>query len=99
MFNLGKTIFENYPILVDKKGTSTILKPDLLHSFSAKLSRDNEYKSKYTDHNLFQIIKGEKYRIYVWSGNWQLVEEQTALDDNTIFFKKLPKVTHPLVYN
>lgn len=90
-FVSGKLILENFPILLDKKGASTILKPDPLHSFSATLSRENEYKSTYTDHNPIQIVKGEKYRIYVWSGNWQLVEEQTAAADNAIFFKSLPK--------
>lgn len=91
IFVSGKMVLENYPVLVDKNGVSSILKPDLVHSFSAKLSRDNEYKNKYTDNNPFQIFKGEKYRIYVWSGNWQLVEEQLASDDNSVFFKRLPK--------
>lgn len=90
-FVSGKMIFENFPLLLDKNGVSTILKPDLLDFFSAKLSRDNEYKSKYTDNNPFHIVKGEKYRIYVWSGNWQLIEEQLALDDNNLTFNKLPK--------
>lgn len=87
----GKMIFEKYPILLDKNGIKTILKPDILNSFSATLSRENEYKSKYTDHNPFQIIKGEKYRILVWDGDWRLLEEQIASDDNKISFKKLPK--------
>lgn len=87
----GKMIFEKYPILLDKKGLKTILKPDMVNSFSPTLSRENEYKSKYTDHNPFQIIKGEKYRILVWDGDWRLVEEQIATDDNKISFKRLPK--------
>jgi len=91
VFVSGKMSLENYPILLDRKGVSTILKPDPLHSFSAKLSRDNEYKNSYTDHNPFLIVKGEKYRLYVWSGNWQLIEEKIASNDNEIFFNKLPK--------
>lgn len=91
VFISGKMIFENYPILVDQKGIKTILKPDGLNYFSATLSRENEYKNKYTDNNPFHIIKDEKYKIYVWNGNWQLVEEQIALDDNKVSFKKLPK--------
>lgn len=87
----GKMVFEKHPILLDKKGIKTILKPDMLNSFSPTLSRENEYKSKYTDHNPFQIIKGEKYRIMVWDGDWRLVEEQIASDDNKITFKRLPK--------
>lgn len=87
----GKMIFEKHPILLDKKGLKTILKPDMLNSFSPTLSRENEYKSKYTDNNPFQIIKGEKYRILVWDGDWRLIEEQIASDDNKISFKRLPK--------
>ena len=87
----GKMVFEKHPILLDKKGIKTILKPDMLNSFSPTLSRENEYKSKYTDHNPFQIIKGEKYRIMVWDGDWRFVEEQIASDDNKITFKRLPK--------
>nr|WP_315158601.1 transglutaminase domain-containing protein [uncultured Flavobacterium sp.] len=90
-FISAKMAFENYPILLNKKGEKKILKPDFLNSFSATLSRDNEYKNKYTDNNPFQIIRGEKYRIYVWSGTWLLVEEQLAYEDNKISFKKLPK--------
>ncbi|CAD0002251.1 transglutaminase domain-containing protein [Flavobacterium salmonis] len=91
VFVSGKMVFENYPILLDTKGIKTILKPDPLKSFPVVLSRENEYKNKHTDNNPFQIIKGEIYRIYVWSGSWQLVEEQIASEDNTISFKKLPK--------
>lgn len=91
VFVSGKMVFENYPILLDQKGMKTILKPDLLNSFSATLSRENEYKNKHTDNNPLQIIKGEKYKIYVWSGNWQLIEEQIASEDDKVFFKKLPK--------
>lgn len=87
----GKMVFEKHPILLDKKGIKTILKPDMVNSFSPTLSRENEYKSKYTDHHPFQIIKGEKYRIMVWDGDWRLIEEQIALDDNKITFKRLPK--------
>lgn len=91
VFVSGKMVFENYPILLDQKGIKTILKPDVLNSFSATLSRENEYKNKHIDNNPFQIIKGEKYKIYVWSGNWQLLEEQIASEDNKLSFKKLPK--------
>ncbi|CAD0009325.1 transglutaminase-like domain-containing protein [Flavobacterium salmonis] len=87
----GKMVFEKYPVLLDQKGIKTILKPDMLNSFSPTLSRENEYKSKYTDNNPFQIIKGEKYRIMVWDGDWRFVEEQIASDDNKITFKRLPK--------
>lgn len=86
-----KMIFENYPILLDQNGKKTVLKPDMLNSFPVILSRDNEYKTKYTDNNPFQILEGEKYRIYVWSGNWRLIEEVTAVKDNFISFKKIPK--------
>ena len=91
VFISGKMVFENYPILLDQKGVKTILKPDVLNSFSATLSRENEYKNKHTDNNPFQIIKGEKYKIYVWNSNWQLLEEQIASEDNKVSFKKLPK--------
>ena len=91
VFAAGKMAFEEYPVLLDKKGASIILKPDALHSFSAKLSRENEHKNSYTDNNPLQIVKGEKYRIYVWSGNWRMVDEQAAIDDNNLVFSKLPK--------
>ena len=91
IFISGKMVFENYPVLLNLKGEKKILKPAVLNSFSATLSRDNEYKNKYTDNNPFQIIKGEKYRIYVWSKTWLLIEEQLASEDNKISFKKLPK--------
>lgn len=87
----GKMVFEKYPVLLDKRGIKTILKPDMLNPFAPTLSRENEYKNKYTDNNPFQIIKGEKYRILVWDGDWRLVEEQIASDDNKISFKRLPK--------
>lgn len=95
----GKMVFERHPILLDKNGIKTILKPDMRNSFSPTLSRENEYKSKYTDHNPFQIIKGEKYRILVWDGDWRLIEEQIASNDNKISFKRIPKNGLFLMYS
>jgi len=91
VFKSGKMKLVNYPVLVDKKGKATILEPNFKDLYTANLSRSNEEKSKYTDNNTFQIMKGEKYQLLVWNQNWQLVEEQTALEDDHINYTKVPK--------
>jgi hypothetical protein len=91
LFIGGRIILEKYPLLLDTKGTQTILKPDLSHVFNANLSRSNETKSEFKDNNPFQIIKGEKYSLYVWDGNWQLINQQIALTDDHVSFSKIPK--------
>jgi hypothetical protein len=91
VFENGKMIFEQYPILIDNKGILTVLKPDLNQSFQAKLSRSNETKNEFKDNNPFQIIKGEKYSLYIWDGNWQVVDQQIATLDDEVTFSKIPK--------
>lgn len=90
-FEAGKMIFEKYPILLDVKGIQTVLKPDRLHTFKANLSRSNEIKNEFKENNPLQIIKGEKYNIYVWDVNWQLIDQQVAKADDLISFSKIPK--------
>jgi hypothetical protein len=91
LFAEGKIILEKHPVLLDTNGTQTILKPDMLHVFNAKLSRSNETKSEFKDNNSFQIVKGEKYSLYVWNGNWQLVDQQIASADDWVSFLKIPR--------
>jgi hypothetical protein len=91
LFIAGKKIFEKYPLLLDAKGIQTVLKPDVLHVFKAKLSRSNETKNEFKDNNPFQILKGEKYTLYVWDGNWQLIDQQIAIADDLVIFLKVPK--------
>jgi hypothetical protein len=91
IFEAGKMIFEKYPILLDTKGNQTILKPDFSHFFNAQLSRSNETKNEFKDHNPFQIIKGEKYSLYLWNGTWQVIDQQVATADDFVSFSKIPK--------
>nr|WP_315200652.1 transglutaminase domain-containing protein [uncultured Flavobacterium sp.] len=87
----GKILYEKYPILLDTNGIQTILKPDNPHLFIARLSRSNETKNEFKDNNPFQILKGEKYNLYVWNGNWQLIGQQLAAGDDLVTFKNVPK--------
>ncbi len=91
VFESGKMIFEKYPILLDVKGIQTTLKPDRLHVFKANLSRSNETKNEFKDNNPFLIVKGEKYSLYIWDGNWQLIDQQVATADDLVSFSKIPK--------
>lgn len=91
VFEAGKMIFEKYPILLDVKGIQTTLKPDRLQVFKANLSRSNETKNEFKENNPFLIVKGEKYNLYVWDGNWQLIEQQVATADDLVSFPKIPK--------
>lgn len=90
-FISGKMNLENFPILIDKTGSQIVLKPNFKNIFSADLTRSNETKTKYSDNNPFQIIKGEAYNLLVWNGSWQLVEQQMAYNDDHIKFTKIPK--------
>jgi hypothetical protein len=91
VFETAKMMFEKYPILLDTKGMVTVLKPDLAHVFNAQLSRSNETKNEFKDNNPFQIVKGEKYSLYLWNGNWQVVDQQIATADDLVAFSKIPK--------
>lgn len=92
VFESGKMIFGKHPILLDTKGIQTVLKPDPLHTFKANLSRSNETKNEFKENNPFLIVKGEKYSLYIWDGNWQLIDhQQVATADNLVTFSKIPK--------
>lgn len=91
VFETGKMIFEKYPILLDTKGIQTILRSDRSQTFKANLSRSNEIKNEFKENNPFLIVKGEKYSLYVWEGNWQLIDQQVATADDLVTFSKIPK--------
>lgn len=91
IFADGKLVLEKYPILLNTEGIQTLLKPDKINVFNAKLSRSNETKNEFKDNNPFQIIKGETYSLYVWDGNWQMIAQQIATSDDLVTFNKIPK--------
>lgn len=92
VYDGSKMIFEKYPILVDTKGQQTILKPDYEALYTANLSRSNEIKNEFKDNNPLQIIKGEKYSLFIWNnGNWQVIDQQIATADDLVSFSKIPK--------
>lgn len=90
VFENRKLILEKNPILLNTDGVQTVLKPDFLNLFKADLSRSNENKSNFIDNNPIQIIKGEKYNLFVWNGNWQMIDQQTATEDDLVSFLKIP---------
>ncbi|GGE94817.1 transglutaminase-like domain-containing protein [Flavobacterium limi] len=92
IYDGSKMIFEKYPILIDTKGKQTILKPDYGVLYTANLSRSNEIKNEFKDNNPLQIIKGEKYTLFIWNnGNWQVIDQQIASADDLVSFLKIPK--------
>lgn len=90
-FENQKTVFEQFPILINTKGEQTILQPNSAASFAATLTRSNETKNVFNDNNPLQIIAGEKYNLYVWDANWQLVDQQIATPTNSLYFAKVPQ--------
>ena len=91
VFESGKMNFEKYTILLDTKGIQTILRPDPLHTFNSNFFLSNETKNEFKENNTFLIVKGEKYSLYVWDGNWQLIDQQVATADDLVVFSKMPK--------
>lgn len=90
-FENGKMTFEKYPVLLDSKGIQSVLKPEFSKLYNATLSRSNETKNDFKENNPLQILKGENYSLFLWNGNWQLVDQQIAISDDSVLFSKIPE--------
>ncbi|WP_303315442.1 transglutaminase domain-containing protein [Flavivirga abyssicola] len=89
IYNNQRTIYEKYPILLDKQGKPHILKPDFKNTFECTLSRKNEYKNNYKENNSSEIEAGKKYLLMYWDGKWKKLGVSQANNEG-VYFKNIP---------
>jgi len=83
-------VLEPYPLVLNKKGGITLLKPDFSTTYSCDLNRRNETQLKTTDFNTVELIDGEAFTLFYWDSVWKKIGEQTV-EEETLHFDQLPK--------
>jgi hypothetical protein len=93
IFTNKKTVYENFPIVLNPNGTQTILQPDFKDTFTAEIiHKGNAQNIGARDNNSLHILINEKYNLYVFNkGNWEFIEQQTCNIGDVITFNKIPK--------
>ena len=99
MFINGKNIYAPFPILLDNKKKSHILKPHFKNTFSITLNKSNQFKNEYKDNNSLNIQEGIEYSIQYWESEWKTLKIAIATKDGVLFenlpqnalFRLLPK--------
>ncbi len=85
-----KRFFEPYPLLLNQKGKTIILKPDLSKTYKKTLSQKNEFKENQQEFNSLKIKNNENYSLYYWDTKWVFLETSTAVNEE-VKFEKVPK--------
>jgi len=82
---------EPHPVLLDKKGVLTTLKPNIFKPFSYTISRLNIIQEgASSDFNSLKLVDDEKYILYYWDKKWIKQAEAICVNGN-ICYDNLPR--------
>lgn len=81
--------YEPYPLLLDSKGKTTVLKPNFKKRFKATLSRKNETVFGEREFNTLEMENGTELELQYWENGWQSLGKHTV-KNQSILVKKVP---------
>ena len=86
----NKLIKSQYPILLDSKGKSIILKPNFSDTFSGDISKKEEITVNNKDYNTLEFENSKKLSLFYWDMKWRLIDTYNV-QDQKIVVKNIPK--------
>ncbi|NJB82055.1 transglutaminase-like domain-containing protein [Wenyingzhuangia aestuarii] len=85
-----KMINEPYPILLNSKKETILLKPNYKNTFNFLFDKKQAEFNPYKEHNSLEIQNGKIYLLLVWDHKWKKVAVSKA-KEGKLLFKNVPE--------
>lgn len=81
--------FEKYPIFLNNKGKSKVLKPNFKETFDCQVSRRNEHIDGSREFNTLEMIEDTYLNLEYWEEGWKVMTKVSVIDES-ICLENLP---------